>query len=188
MRKNTGINSNLDKIQTKLDKIQTKLDKIQTKLDKFTARGALRGCKQIIDDKDKIKESNPNNASFVSVFDLAGKKLLFPGDLETKGWNEINPCNICASNINYYAVSHHGSINGFNRNVCNQHKSINSVTDCLPNNVNAVLMGRDGAYSGIYSPVVISAFQNLYYSEKDNNGNPKSFLEIDLNTDIPKWY
>lgn len=122
------------------------------------------------------------------MFDLAGKKLLFPGDLETKGWNEINPCNICASNINYYAVSHHGSINGFNRNVCNQHKSINSVTDCLPNNVNAVLMGRDGAYSGIYSPVVISAFQNLYYSEKDNNGNPKSFLEIDLNTDIPKWY
>jgi hypothetical protein len=138
--------------------------------------------------KDKIVEPNPNNASFVSLFELAGKKFLFPGDLEMHGWDKIFPCDICTSNINYFAISHHGSITGFERTVCGKNKQINDISACLSKDVYAVLMGRDGAYSGIYCPKVISSFKNLYYTEKDNNGDEKEFLEINLSTDEAIWY
>lgn len=141
-----------------------------------------------IDDNDKIVEPNPNNVSFVSLFDLAGKKILFPDDLETEGWDNIKPCNICNYNINYYAVSHHSSITGFERTKCKKNKKIKNITACLSEDVNAIVMGRDGAYSGIYNPVVINAFKNMYYSEKDNNGKSACFLEIDLTKNVYTWY
>lgn len=57
-----------------------------------------------------------------------------------------------------------------------------------PNEVNAILIGRDQAYSGIINSTVIAAFNNLYYSEKDRNGNKKSFLEIGLINNVFTWF
>lgn len=51
-------------------------------------------------------------------------------------------------------------------------------------NSTQILMGRDGAYTGIYSNQVINDFNDLIYSEKGPNAQPCQFLEINWQTNI----
>lgn len=135
-----------------------------------------------------------NNMS--SVYNISFDKesyFLFPGDLETAGWNlmDVNVCSPHMTNPLYYAISHHGSINGHHRNMfclC-RNAHINNIKDCLHRNTITVLMGRDKAFSGIYSQQVLNDFNNrILYSEKDNNNNISRFLEIDLISKVTKRY
>lgn len=119
--------------------------------------------------------------------------FVFPGDLETKGWNLMNPiaCSQNMRNTHYYAISHHGSLNGHLRNFyCNQRRRmITNIKDCLSPSAITVLMGRDKAFSKIYSDIVINDFKDrILYSEKDTTQRPANFLEIDLLTSTHKWY
>jgi hypothetical protein len=132
-------------------------------------------------------EPSPNNASVIYYFSFGEKSILFPGDIETKGWNTVLCCEPHLKNVNYYAIAHHGSINGHLRTVCPVGRGIRNISDCLRRNSISILMGRDNAYMGIYSDQVILDFNNLVYSERDNYGNPSHFLEIDWNNNSFYW-
>ena len=138
-------------------------------------------------DEKPIIESNPNNASVVTLFSDADCSFLFPGDLETSGWDRMNPCGMCSKKIKYFALSHHGSITGFYRNKCQKHKSIQSVAECLTN-PSVFFLGRNGAYNGIPSKNVLSAFNPVYSSEIDNNGTVIKFLELDWSSNSVKYF
>ena len=148
---------------------------------------------------DKLTFTNHNlslnNTS--SVYNIGFDDVsyfVFPGDLETKGWNLMNT-NVCLPymrNTRYYAISHHGSLNGHLRNfTCNQRgQRINSIKDCLSQKTIPILMGRNHAFSEIYSQDVINDFSDriLLYSEKDPANNKVRFLEIDLLSSTKIWY
>jgi hypothetical protein len=133
-------------------------------------------------------ESKPNNSSAVFYFNFGNKAIIFPGDIETIRWNTINLCYPHLRNSNYFLVSHHGSLNGHLRNVCPVGMHISNLSDCIPCMTTPILMGREGAYRGIYSNQVINDFRSLLYSEYDSNYNPCHFLEMDWQTNIPMWY
>ena len=135
-----------------------------------------------------------NNKS--SVYNICFDNVsyfVFPGDLETKGWNLMNTtdCSPFMRETQYYAISHHGSLNGHSRNLyCNKRgQMINSIKDCLSPGAITVLMGRDKAFSGIYSAKVINDFRGrIVFSEKDPANNKVGFLEMDLLSSNQKWY
>lgn len=134
-------------------------------------------------------EKSTNNASVVYSIKLAGKSIVFPGDLEKQGFEMMTAKSYCRYPLygcNYYCVSHHGSLNGHVNNVCNAiDQGYRTVLECIWSKLKyAILMGRDGAYHGIYSSQVINDFNGcLIKTESDTQGNPLKFIEIDWNTD-----
>jgi hypothetical protein len=132
-------------------------------------------------------EANPNNSSSVLYFKLGRKSILFPGDIETEKWDTIDLCRPHLNGSNYYMISHHGSLNGHLRNQCPARVRITNLSNCLPGTSTPVLMGRDGAYNGIYSRQVINDFSRLICSERDQHGHTKQFLEIDWQTNQNSW-
>ena len=137
--------------------------------------------------QDVQVEANPNNSSSVLYFKLGGKSILFPGDIETEKWNSIQLCPSHLKDSAYYMISHHGSLNGHLRDRCPLHMQIDNLSNCLLSSSTPVLMGRDGAYNGIYSRQVINDFPQLICSERDQNAQTKRFLEIDWQTNQNTW-
>lgn len=72
--------------------------------------------------------NNINNASVLYQICLAGKSMLFTGDLETEGWNTVVQCYPKLRDTTYYCISHHGSINGDIRTNCLKSYSITSLS------------------------------------------------------------
>ena len=131
-------------------------------------------------------EENPNNASVLTqfLFDIGGREagILFTGDIETEGWNKVK-CPPGLGNIQNYCISHHGSRNGHERNFCHSGQNIGKITDC-PNSIrNAVLMGRGGAYPGIYHQPALNEFGTLVRKTEGTR-----FLEIDLLSGLCRAY
>lgn len=124
----------------------------------FRSRGTIgpHNCKY------RIVGSPVNNCSAVIRFQIGGKTMVFPGDLERGGFDKMTISKSCSPKligVDYYAISHHGSLNGhpdipcLNPNPNHPSKPL----DCISKrNCKSILMGRDGAYPGIYSPVVTS--------------------------------
>ncbi len=102
-------------------------------------------------------EPEVNNSSVVYGVVFVGRVMVFPGDLERKGFEEMSghlPCQGRLCHTNYYVVSHHGSLNGHPTKPCKS-KCSETPLGCISENVQkTILMGRNGAYTGIYSPVV----------------------------------
>ena len=93
--------------------------------------------------------------------------MLFTGDIETEGWENVSTCmpNLC--NTTYYCISHHGSITGHIRSNCMPaNRCITTLADCAELTSLQVLMGRDGAYKGVYSRKVLGDFKNIEETEK----------------------
>lgn len=130
---------------------------------------------------------NPNNASAVFRFNFGSRSIVFPGDIQTEKWNTIRSCRPMLKHANYFVISHHGSINGHIRSVCPARMPISNLSCCVVPDSTQILMGRDRAYSGIYSPRVLQGFRNLVYSEKDQHSNTCQFLEIDWQTNSKMW-
>lgn len=134
-------------------------------------------------------EPNPNNASIVIQFKFNDTSILFTGDIETLGWDQMN-CPKYMDGVQFYCISHHGSLNGHKRNKCHHGQCITNVVTC-PNDFEiAILMGKDKAYKGIYSPTVLNDFSSsniqLLRTEEDLQGQKNiKFLEIELFT--RKW-
>lgn len=118
-----------------------------------------------------------NNASVVYKISLGGASMIFPGDIETVGWNQVD-CEPYLNSATYYCISHHGSDNGHRRNKCRRGKSISSLAQCACSTKRQILMGRNGAFSGIFSPTVLSAFPNLV--QTDQRG--LHYIELDWAT------
>ncbi|MCR5480373.1 MAG: MBL fold metallo-hydrolase [Ruminococcus sp.] len=122
-----------------------------------------------------------NNSSIVLKFTLDGKSILFPGDIETDGWGEIGCCKNCLKDIDYYCISHHGSINGHLWN-CKLMNGLIPLTKCIDSKMQ-ILMGRDTAYRGIYSRQVLGDFDNVKVVEKAN-----TYIKIDWSKNEAKPY
>jgi len=120
--------------------------------------------------------SRVNNSSVLYCFKIGSKTILFTGDLETQ---QLDKLKHCFNDLDYYVVSHHGSINGHLRNHCPLHNNIKQVTDCIKKDSIKILMGRDNAYKGIYSAQVVNDCCKLCYTEKNDSGNLCKFFEID---------
>ena len=116
-------------------------------------------------------EKKMNNSSVVYAFQFGDKQMIYPGDLEQDGWNvfKTQPNSMTAMSVaDYYCVSHHGSDNGH---------------VVVPHHFQkVVLMGRDGAYNGIYSPAVMQYWNPvLSLSEWDANGQASKAVVLDWN-------
>lgn len=144
-------------------------------------------------DKNTFSDSlEINNTSSVYRIQFDGVSyFVFPGDIETKGWDlmDYRCCEHHMKGPKYYAISHHGSENGHIRHPKCPICSVKSVADCLPFYTKVILMGRDKAFNGIYSERVLSDFHGrIYLSERDDNKNAAKFLEIDLISGKEVWY
>lgn len=128
-------------------------------------------------------EGKANNASAAIHFKLGNRNMLFPGDLEKKGFGKL-VCRGQMCGMDYYAISHHGSLNGHPDVSLSCHSHGKTCLSCLRTGVSKVLlMGRDGAYQGIYDhSTVIGFFSSipncLVYTEKDSLGKSIKFVEL----------
>lgn len=144
-------------------------------------------------DKYLFRKNNLSLNDKSSVYNICFDNVsyfVFPGDIETTGWDllDIAACYPYMKRTRYYAISHHGSINGHIRNDrCG--RGVTCIKDCLSPTTVPVLMGRDNAFSGIYSAKVLHDFAGrILYSEKSVTHNPTCYLEIDLLTSKYAWY
>jgi len=129
------------------------------------------------------QENNPNNSSAVIQLGTKNQSIVFPGDIETSGLNRITKCKGYLNNAKFYCISHHGSQNGHERTNCPLGRRLSNMSDCCSRISKAILMGREGAYSGIYASQVIQDFGGkIVFSERDDNNCQVAFVEIDLST------
>lgn len=117
--------------------------------------------------KNSAPNNNINNASVLYQICLSGRRMLFTGDIETEGWDNVFNCIPRLAESTYYCISHHGSITGHIRNNCSVVRmSIKTLGDCAIETKKQVLMGRNGAYRGVYSPKVLRDFNNIEETER----------------------
>ena len=115
-----------------------------------------------------------NNSSVVYRINLGMSSMTFSGDLEQAGFDVMirnGNLPICCD-TDYYVISHHGSANGHPKYISGHKRLHRRRLGCLRN---AIIMGRNGAYSGIYDSKVINCFDmftSIVYTEKDDNFQP----------------
>lgn len=118
-------------------------------------------------EKNKAPGNNINNASVLYQICLNGKSMLFTGDIEAEGWNNVLKCMPYLAKSTYYCISHHGSITGHIRNKCTlAERKIRTLSDCAVISEKQVLMGRNGAYQGVYSQSVLKDFKDIQKTEE----------------------
>ena len=131
--------------------------------------------------------TNPvNDSSAVVLFSIGGHSMVFTGDLERNGFkimSKVGTCSRYLFDADYYIVSHHGSFNGHPTMPCmNTRHPMPTPLVCVTHNLNkAILMGRNGAYSGIYSPVVTSFWNGMPGGLVVTEAAPH-FVELEWNT------
>lgn len=129
--------------------------------------------------KNAAPNNNINNASVLYQICLDGKSMLFTGDIEVEGWEQVRTCYPYLNQTTYYCISHHGSITGHRRNHCAvSNRNIWTLADCADSSKKQVLMGRDHAYKGIFSQSVISDFNHILKTE-----DAKHYIEVDWHND-----
>lgn len=127
------------------------------------------------------EETNANNASVIASFNFNIQdktySILFTGDIEKSAWDKVK-CPKFLGGVKYYCISHHGSLNGHERNICPVGQKIKNISQC-PNKISkAILMGRNNAYSGIYSHKVLTDFNGKIKKTESNK-----FIELDFLND-----
>lgn len=130
------------------------------------------------DKKTKAPNNNINNSSVLYQIRFGEASMLFTGDIETEGWEEVTKCIPRLCNSTYYCISHHGSITGHIRDKCpifGQTKT--TLSYCSQSTKVQLLMGRDGAYQGIYNNQVLKDFSHIVKSE-----DAEHYLCIDWST------
>lgn len=117
--------------------------------------------------KNMAPKNNINNASVLYQICFGENSMLFTGDIETEGWENVSTCMPYLRESTYYCISHHGSITGHIRSKCMpaRHR-IASLADCAYSTRVQVLMGRDGAYRSVYSGKVLGDFKNIEKTEE----------------------
>ncbi len=129
-----------------------------------------------------------NDSSVVYCIELSNKIMVFPGDLEQKGFEKMSAAGKCRPQLyssDYYVISHHGSSNGHPTVPCSSPgRACPRPLDCVTKGLRkAILMGRDGAYPGIYDRGVISFWSAmvgvLEYTEYTND-----YLVLDWNSGV----
>ena len=124
---------------------------------------------------------NVNDSSVVYSIEIAGRRMIFPGDLEQDGWDHMTKLGKCCPSLqkcDFYCISHHGSITGHINRPCMCNSGNDIISCCKKECSVAILMGRDRAYNGIFCPTVINDFASrIFYSGKDSSGrNARGFV------------
>ena len=87
-------------------------DEVDWGLDFFDVRRiSFSDAEEISSDRDKII----NNRSYIVGIEYAGKKILFPGDIEEKGWEKAfgyKSIRDILKGTDFFVTSHHGHKNG----------------------------------------------------------------------------
>ena len=132
--------------------------------------------------------SKVNDSSVVYAIRLDDKIMVFPGDLEQKGFVSMSAASKCRPwlyRADYYVVSHHGSRNGHPTMPCaSSGRACPTPLACVTYRLKkAILMGRGGAYPGISDTGVTGYWGTLLgvleYSERTNN-----YLELNWKTGV----
>lgn len=138
--------------------------------------------------------SKMNNTSVVYSITIGNDTMVLPGDLEREGWDAMTSATTCQIRplcvTNYYCVSHHSSITGHVDIPCLGNSHFPNVGVCLQarNLCRAILMGRNGAYNGIYNPIVIQYWTPmLSLSECDGNGQTSRAAVLEWDTGGMRW-
>lgn len=101
---------------------------------------------------DPAPDNKLNNSSVIYKIAFGDKSMVFTGDIEVEGWKIVGNAaqnEICLSE--YYCHSHHGSNNGLYRALYEEKSGdLFSRIYCKDSPKDKIVMGRDGAYSGIY--------------------------------------
>lgn len=94
--------------------------------------------------------------------------------------SSVGNCSMDLFTSDFYVVSYHGSINGHPDMPCMNPKQPVPITlDCVSHAlVKAILMGRNGAFSGIYSPVVVNFWRGVANRLEITEMTPH-YLELD---------
>lgn len=130
------------------------------------------------DKRIKSPNDNINNSSILYQIHFGERSMLFTGDIETEGWDKVEKCMPGLCDSTYYCISHHGSITGHIRNECPVFgQTRTTLSNCSRSTKLQVLMGRDGAYRGIYSKQVLNDFSHIVKSE-----DAKHYFCLDWNT------
>lgn len=137
----------------------------------------IRYPKKSYDKSHPAPKNNINNSSVLYQICLGEKSMLFTGDLEQDGWDSISDCATYLWETTYYCLSHHGSLNGHKRSKCAYSQTISSLADCGKKTQLQVLMGRNGAYKGIFSSIVKKDFSKI----KCTDGK-KKYIELNWQT------
>lgn len=135
---------------------------------------------------NKAPKNRINNSSVLYQICFNNEKMLFTGDIEIEGWNQVNRCLPSLQDSTYYCIAHHGSITGHIRSKC-KYKHVRTLADCASDTKAQILMGRDGAYSGLYSKKVLNDFENILdvgnknikYYKIDWGKNIVSYVDLD---------
>lgn len=130
-----------------------------------------------------------NNSSAIFKINLGGKSIVFPGDIEEDGWNDVTCCYPNLKNSTFYCISHHGSITGHKRNICPHTRSMNDIEFCCSDKKINILMGRDKAYSGIFNQNVLNVFNGrVYRTDLSDSNEIPCFMELDWQNNQVKYY
>lgn len=138
----------------------------------------------------KREAKDANNASVVYYFNIGNRTMMYPGDLDKEGF-KIMFNHYGEFNINYYAISHHGSATGHPYDI-SQLGIPKTYDHLLRKSSKAVLMGRDGSYNGIFDKLVLSYFDHysaLATTDMHRGLQPLAYLVLDwINSDISYCY
>lgn len=128
-----------------------------------------------------------NDSSVVYGIELDDRIMVFPGDLEHDGFARMSAegkCQPMLCNSDYYVISHHGSGNGHPTMPCaNMRRGCPTPLACVATGLKkAIMMGRNGAYPGIYDRGVTRCWSSmgvLEYTEYMND-----YLELDWKSGV----
>ena len=120
--------------------------------------------------------------------------MVFPGDLEAEGFKDMAKSSKCSPWLHYsdfYAISHHGSLNGHPSHNCQGTHVHPTILKCLLFGLSkVVLMGRDGAYPTMFDPDVVSCFdynEKLVTTDMKRGRTPLKYLSLNWLNDGVKF-
>ena len=144
----------------------------------------------------KGTSNNANNASVVYRFVVNDRVMVFPGDLEKEGFDNMTQSGLCSPWLyysNFYVISHHGSLNGHPKNKCLGTGFFGTALECISTGISkAVLLGRDGAYPTMFDPQVVSDFdynKKLITTDMKSGKTPLKYLTLNwMNGNVQYYY
>jgi len=138
-----------------------------------------------------ILDDAMNNTSVILLFEVGGKKLLFPGDAQIENWQYAlgKPAVLKAlADVDVYKVGHHGSLNATPKTLWNQFAH-RTGSKTKPGRLTTVLSTRDGKHGSsakgteVPRATLVAEFQeesDLHDTRKIKDGRLCEELVIDL--------
>ena len=136
----------------------------------------------------RILDKAMNNTSVILLFDVGGKKLLFPGDAQIENWEyalSIKDNLEKLKAVDVYKVGHHGSRNATPKTLWNnfEHKSENSAAHSRLQTVVSTMEGKHGSRanrSEVPRQTLVDALrsQSDYHTTQTAAGDRKLFEDI----------